>query len=148
MQGGWVPNRQEPKLPVQFYTTYQAYRPPATHSRRATCQEVDCKANREGWQLPVDISTDLGARQANYIRLFAGRSFTFVQYGDLVTFTFPPGQRCFAEHRVNVDKPTLYLKRGGDWRAATSDPIPMREADWVDDCANHQIGLAEHRERG
>lgn len=145
---GWTPFRLPPKLPVQAYQTYAAMRPLGSHTRRATCLEVDCAAQARGWTTQIDTATDLGRRQANYIRLKSGRSFTATEAGTLVTFTFPAGQRCFAEHRVNVDRPTIYLKRGGDWRATTSDPIVMHEDDWVDDFANHQDELADRLARG
>jgi hypothetical protein len=146
--GGWVPTRQPPRMPVQAYQTYAAFRPLSTHSRRATCAEVDCQANLKGWQTVIDTGTDLGRRQANYIRLKSGRAFQVTQDGDKVTFTFPPGQRCFADHRINLDKPTIYLKRGGDWRAETFPAQRMQEADWVDDFANHQQDLADKRQQG
>lgn len=143
-------NRPEPAMPVQAYQTYQAVRPTATHSRPATCKEVECRAHANGWKTTVDVSTPTGRRQANYIRMQSGRSFTAEQPGGgtLVTFTFPAGQRCFAEHRVNIERPTLYLRRGGDWRGTTFEAVRLKEADWVDDFANHQIKLAETMERG
>lgn len=140
--------RLDPKLPVNAYTTYQAVRPRSTHTRPATCKEIDCAAFHKGWQTRVDVATDLGRRQANYIRLRSGRHFTAVQTGTLVTFTFPPGQHCFAAHTVALDKPTIFLKRGGDWRATTTPAVRMSDRDWLDDFANHQLTLAEARERG
>lgn len=144
---GWVPFRLDPKMPVHAYQTYGITRPPGTHSRRATCAEVDCVASARGWSTKVDVSTDLGRRQANYIRLASGRSYTHSQKGTVVTFMFAAGQRCFAEHRVNVERPSLFLKRGGDWRAGW-DAVQMRDVDWVDDFANHQQDIAERIERG
>lgn len=140
--------RLDPALPVDAYTTYQAVRPRATHSRRATCREVDCQAYAKGWTTAVDVSTPLGRRQADYIRMQSGRHFAAEPDGDRVLFRFPPGQRCFAEHRVDVDRPTIFLRRGGDWRATTIAPVRMTERDWVDDFANHQNKLAETIEKG
>lgn len=145
---GWVPFRIEPKMPVGAYQTYQSVRPRATHSRPATCRDVDCQASLKGWRTKVDVSSPLGRKQAEYIRLKSGRSFSIMEAGDLVTFTFPPGQRCFAEHRINIERPTLYVKQGGDWRARTSEPVRMRDVDWIDDFANHQSGIADRIERG
>lgn len=142
-------NRIQPAMPVNAYQTYQAVRPTKTHTRVATCREVDCSAYANGWTTTVaDVSTDLGRRQANYIRLKSGRAYTAAQTGNAVTFTFPPGQKCFAEHRVDIDKPTIFLKRGGDWRAMTFEPVRLSAADWVDDFANHQSKLAETIEKG
>lgn len=143
-----TPFRLPPKLPVQAYQTYQIWSPVQTHTRRATCAEVECPASLKGWTTVIDVATPLGARQANYIRLASGRHFTATEAGTLVTFTFPAGQRCFAEHRVRLDRPELFLRRGGDWRAQTSEPVHLRAIDWIDDFANHQIGLAERIKRG
>lgn len=143
-----TPFRLPPKLPVQAYQTYQIWSPVRTHTRRATCAEVECEASLKGWRTVADVSTDIGRKRANYIRLASGRHFTVAQAGDVVTFTFPAGQRCFAEHRVALDRPALFLRRGGDWRAQTSEPVQFRAEDWVDDFANHQIDLAEAKKRG
>jgi hypothetical protein len=140
--------RFEPKMTPDAYQTYELRRPTATHTRAATCAEVDCEAHLKGWRTLVDLSTPVGRKQANYIRLSSGRHFTAVEEAGRVTFTFPAGQRCFAEHRVPIDRPTIYLKRGGDWRATTFEPSRMRSADWVDDFANHQSHLADLVERG
>lgn len=146
--GGWEPFRLEPRLPVQAYKTYQVARPAGTHDRRATCTEVDCAARLRGWLTEVDVSTPLGGRQANYIRLQSGRRFTHTQAGDLVSFTFPAGQDCFAEHRVGLDRPALFIVKGGDWRQQTAPSVRMRAEDWVDDFATHQQQIADHRRHG
>lgn len=140
--------RIDPKMPVQSYQTYQVVRPRATHSRPASCGEVDCKAYLNGWKTVIDVSTSIGRERANYIRLKSGRRFLAAQIGAAVTFTFPAGQKCFAEHRIEIDRPTIFLKRGGDWRATTFEPVILDERDWVDDFANHQAKLAETIERG
>lgn len=140
--------RLEPAMSPDAYTTYQAVRPTATHTRRVTCQEADCQAYANGWQTVIDVSTPLGRRQADYIRMRSGRHYTVTPDGDRVIFRFPPGQRCFAEHRADIDKPTIFLKRGGDWRASTLPAVRMSAADWVDDFATHQNELAETIEKG
>lgn len=148
MTTGWVPTRIPPKMPVQAYQTYQAVRPTQTHTKVVTCAQVDCQAAARGWVTLCDVSTEVGRARANYIRIHSGRSFTVQQAGDKVTFTFPAGQQCFTEHRVPIDKPTIYLKRGGDWRATTFDPQVMRLEDWIDDFANHQNNLADKIKEG
>lgn len=145
---GWVPFRIAPKMPVGAYQTYQSVRPRATHTRKATCLEVGCRAQQLGWATRIDVSTPLGRRQAAYIRMKSGRAFTVTGAEPTLTFTFPAGQTCFADHLVGVDRPALFIKQGGDWRAHTSPPVRMRAVDWVDDFANHQADLAEKIERG
>ncbi len=141
-------NRIQPAMPVQAYQTYQAVRPVKTHTRAGTCREVDCTAYANGWTTTIDVSTDLGRRQANYIRMRSGRAYTAAQAGDVVTFTFPPGQKCFTDHRVDIDKPTIYLMRGGDWRATTFEAQRFNQADWINHFAEHQAKLAETIEKG
>lgn len=140
--------RLTPKLPVQAYDTYALIRPVTSHTRRATCQEVNCGAHLRGWRTQVDLTTELGRRQANYIRLIAGRHYVTEENGDSVTFRFPAGQRCFTEHRMPLDRDPLFIKRGGDWRAYTSQAQPMRAADWIDDLHTNTDTLAEHKNRG
>lgn len=141
--------RITPKMPVQAYKTYSLRSPRATHTRKATCAEVNCQHQREGWVTRVDVGTELGARQANYIRLHSGRHFSVAEAGTLVTFTFTAGQTCFAEHRVPIDRPAFYVVRGGDWRANTGlIRRHLRGEDWVDDFATHQDKLATEINKG
>jgi hypothetical protein len=134
--------RPDPVAPVQAYQTYEA----TARTRPATCREVQCQAREKGWTTVVDLGTDLGRRQANYIRLRAGRAFTFTQAGDLVTFRFKLGQQCFRQHTLPIG--ALYVKRGGDWRATTSPARQMREADWIDDQQDTFDKIRTLRERG
>jgi hypothetical protein len=151
--------RIEPKLPAGAMKTYAILRPTSTHFRPATCAEVDCPQYLHGWRTVVDESTDLGARQAHYIRTQSGRSFheqrdrTGVGVLGAVTFTFGPGQMCFrtADHRVPVGRPELFVVREGDWRGnprRTEPRVHKRAADWVDDFANHQDRLATRLGQG
>lgn len=140
--------RINPALPVQSYKTYGIKAPIATHHRKATCREVNCSAYANGWRTVIDVSTDLGSKQANYIRLHSGRSFTWSQTESVVEFTFPAGQNCFAEHTVPLEREPIFLTRGGDWRAQTSEANVMRGEDWLDDCMNNQDKLKTIIERG
>jgi hypothetical protein len=134
--------RPDPVAPVQAYQTYEA----TAQTRPATCRDVQCEARAKGWQTVIDVSSMLGGRQANYIRLRSGRRFTVEQVGDRATFTFPAGQDCFRQHTLPVG--ALYVKRGGDWRATTSPARPMREADWIDDQQDTYDKIRTLRERG
>lgn len=137
--------RITPALPVQAMKTYQQLSPP----RPATCQEAGCEAYRGGWRTVVDESTDLGQAQAHYIRAESRRGFTEQRREDgLTEFTFTPGQRCFAQHRLPREGAERFLVRPGDWRGT---PGPVREhtrADfWLEDFAGHldQINTAIQR---
>lgn len=144
----WTPNRAPMRLPVTGYVTYRSAKPVKTHTREATCQEVDCQAYARGWKTHVDVRLPLGQRQVKYLRMHSGRKFTVSGVEPLLTFHFPAGQQCFAQHRVSNDRPPLYVKQGGDWRARTSEPVRMREIDWVDDFATHQQDLADKKLKG
>lgn len=144
-------NRLEPKMQPQAYKTYEIRRPLASHWRDASCAEVDCPAHLHGWSTRVDVSTELGARQANYIRLHSGRRFTVKEHGNLVIFTFGPGQRCFRPHRVPLEREPLYLVRRGDHRGdpTRSRPVTFRDGQsFVDDFGEHQTRLADRLDKG
>lgn len=139
-------------LGPEHYSTYGIRRPRATHSRPASCAEVECPNYLRGFVSVVDEATQLGQLQAAWIRGRAGRRFTESRDpAGLTRFTFPPEQPCFAEHRVQLERPALYVVAGGDWRG-NPRRIPVRRhanpRDWVDDFGEHQERLAEVRRRG
>lgn len=145
------PFRLDPALPVGAYKTYQVTAPIATHYRPAKCIEVDCQMQANGWVTPVDESTELGAMQALYIRNKSGRNYIEDRNHapGVTAFTFPPGQECFTQHQVPLERPALYIVRGGDWRGnPTGDVVRRKPDDWVDDFANHQQQLADKINQG
>lgn len=128
--------RITPALPVHAYKTYQQVSPP----RPATCAEAGCPNYLNGWRTIVDESTDLGQRQAAYIRTESRRGFSERRTtAGLTEFSFPAGQRCFARHRLPREGAERFLVRGGDWRGITT---PVREHTraefWLEDFAEHQ----------
>jgi len=140
-------NRPVPRLGPEYFRTYAILRPRATHFRKASCAEVNCPNRERGWKTVVDVSTTLGQGQANYVRLKSGLSFTVSQAGDIVTFVFYPGQNCFSEHMVPLDREPNFRKLDGDWRGYRSEPVVMRASDWLDDFGTHQERLVEQRRR-
>lgn len=146
------PFRLAPKIGAEHVKSYEIRAPRDTHFREGTCEEVECDAYRHGWKTAVDTSTELGARQAFYIRNTSRRHFTEEAYPDgRVIFTFSAGQRCFRAHLVPLEREPLYIVRDGDWRGnprGTEPRIHVRPEDWVDDFANHQSALADRIERG
>lgn len=145
-------NRIMPGLPAQAYKTYQIVAPPVSHWRPATCQEAGCGAYERGWQTRIDETTELGARQAHYIRKVAGRRFTVDRSVEgLTVFTFEAGQVCFQRHQVPLEREPFYFVRGGDFRGNPAGVQPFqhrRGEDWVDDFATHQDRIARQIERG
>lgn len=138
--------RIDPALPAGAYKTY-GIDAPSDVSVKAACEQVGCAARLHGWETAIDEATDLGRRQAEYIRTRAGRTFRESRTGEgLTVFRFDAGQRCFAEHRT---RPEVYTVRGGDWRVDFG-PIRThtRSTDWVEDFGDHQARLAEQIEKG
>lgn len=143
----------EPALPPHQRQTYSILAPRPTHFRKATCAEVECPDYLHGFRATIDERTDLGQAQAHYIRRESGRGFTEEHdEQDHTVFTFHPGQVCFnaADHQLRLDRPELYVIRGGDHRGnprgdvrRMSGPTP-----WVDDFGEHQQRLADKMQEG
>lgn len=144
--------RLDPQGPAEAYKTYHLAAPIQTHYRPATCGEVDCQQQANGWRTPVDESTDLGQRQAHYIRAEAGRRFTEERNeAGLTVFTFAAGQACFAQHQTSLDREPVFFVADGDWRGNPYGTRPYRHAnaaDWIEDFGGHQQDLADRIERG
>jgi hypothetical protein len=143
------PFRVAPKLPASERKTYTIKQ----HFRSATCAEVECEPWRNGWTSTFDVSTALGAEQADYVRARSGRAFTVAMIGaTLLQFTFKPGQPCFGRdaHRLPVERTPLFVVRDGDYRGNPrgTPAVRRRPQDWVEDFALHQGALAERRQRG
>lgn len=143
------PFRIEPVLPPQAMKTYQILAPVESHFRDATCAEADCPAFLHGWATAVNEATELGQRQAHYIRKLSGRAFVEARHeAGLTTFTFEAGQRCFGEHKVPLGRPEIFVVRDGDWRRSANPRRHANADDWVDDFATHQLRLADQIQRG
>ncbi|MFD6035721.1 hypothetical protein ACFWHF_14440 [Streptomyces griseoincarnatus] len=144
--------RIQPNLTAAEYKTYQIVAPLASHWRPATCEEVDCPAYTGGWVSRIDEQSELGQKQAHYIRKQAGRKFSEDRQPDgLTAFTFPPGQACFQQHQKRLERPELYVVRDGDWRGnplGTAPRTHSRPDHWVEDFAEHQERLARIIEKG
>jgi hypothetical protein len=140
------PFRIAPALPVGSYKTYQIRQPLNTHFRKATCAEVECPPHLKGWATRVPVISE----QADYIMNKSGRKFKRVVEDGMAVFTFYPGQSCFGEHVISLQRPQLFLVKDGDWRGNPSGRSRQhtRAADWVDDFATHQADLADKLEKG
>lgn len=151
--------RIEPLMAPAAYKTYSVVMPLATHWRPGTCDEAHCPDFVYGWRTVVDEATDLGRRQAHYIRhdQTRARAEERDETGLLTVFTFGPGQPCFVNpptgpgHQVPLQRDPRFLVRGGDWRGNPSGVGPRfhtRAEDWVDDFATHQQMLADQIGKG
>lgn len=144
------PFRLESAAPAQAFQTYALERIPGVHTRPATCEQADCKFNREGWETRVDVSTELGQQQAAYITRRSGRRYSMEREGDILTFVFTPGQQCFTQHQVSTELEPLYIVRGGDHRGNPTGfrRRHVRAVDWVEDMGEHLDKVREDKRRG
>jgi hypothetical protein len=143
--------RLDPVAPAAAYQTFQVAAPLSTHWRPGTCAEAGCTAHLHGWQTSVDETTDLGQRQAHYIRHDTTRRHTERRADTgLTVFAFEPGQTCFGgQHRIRLDREERFLIRGGDWRGnPRGDRRETTAAGWVDDFGEHQETLADQFGKG
>ena len=124
-------------LPASAYQTFGIVAPPATHTRPASCADVDCPHAVHGWATEVDETSTLGQMQAHYIRRESGRRFVEDRTPDgLTRFEFAAGQECFAEHRAPVSRPPVFLVRPGDARGnpfGTPARVHERPELWVEE---------------
>ncbi len=138
-------NRAAPALSPLAYQTF-AIASPADRQIPAACEQVLCEQRQFGWESHIDESTELGKRQARYIRTQSGRTFREAKSGTITVFKFASGQRCFREHHT---RPEVFYVHGGDWRQQTSAARQhTRAADWVEDFGLNQIRLRDARARG
>lgn len=87
-------------------TRFRIASPMSTHTRVATCEEVECSYNREGWKVRVEtlLPESVKAIKAS------GRSYKKVQVAPGETYLyFPSGQQCFTTHRVPLDRPEFFF---------------------------------------
>jgi hypothetical protein len=154
MQGAHVLRRVDPLMPAQFYKTYSVKAPLETHWRKATCEEVDCDGYRFGFVTTVDIGTDLGQKQYDFLTHDKKRSYSMQNVGDrLFKFVYAPGNICmnYADHRAPIGKPPLLLVVGGDWRGNPMHAPTIRHRtveNWTEDFSLHQGKLADNIKKG
>jgi hypothetical protein len=149
-------NRPAPVRRVDQMKTYGLSAPQATHYRRASCKEVECPNYANGWRSGFNVTEPEQANAARIVRLHSGRLFTVEELADSlgkvekVIFTFGPGQECFQQHRVALERdPVLYV-RDGDWRGNDTGfkHVFGSNTDWVDDFGEHQEKIKAAFEQG
>ncbi len=138
-----------PLAPPSAYKTFTILSPVETHWEDATCADVECAGHVHGWQTYTDETTELGERQAHYIRRMSGRSFSEERNEHGVTvFTFGAGQECFDVHKARTDRPQSFLVRPGDQRRYGTPYVYKRPDQWVDDFASNQVQLSNQQKKG
>lgn len=139
------------QLGAESFQTFQIVAPKDTHSVPATCEEVECEQYARGWMMKVDLGTELGQRQAYYIKYDSGRAYTYEQRDGLVTFTFRSGQKCFQEHRKAIERDPLFRVKGGDKRGnplGTPTRVHKKPEFWVEEFAENQQTIADAVKEG
>jgi hypothetical protein len=109
-----APQRNIPELPTQFHRTYSIRNRPGSF-RKATCAEVECEAYLNGWTFTVQELSE----KDYHLATNANRHFETVEVNkDRTLLVFPSGQPCFAagSHKIENDKPKIYLAGRGDFR--------------------------------
>jgi hypothetical protein len=152
-----------PSLPDRAYDTYGIVMPKTTHTRRARCEEVACDAHVHGWKTLLDTSIPQQRELARLVVKNEGnRRWTAEQAGHLVTFTFPAGQQCFAEHRVPLDRPPVFtLKNGKGFAPKWGDHVELhngaifipgtrtiRGEEWMERLGENQQAIIDAQKRG
>lgn len=149
LPNGALGQRIAPKLAPGAYRSFEVHSPIRTHYRDATCAEVECQHHLAGWISQFDRTTPQGKRWSEAIRR-SGRRYSVTEDGAQVTFTFPPGQQCFAApHKVPTGRPELFVVRDGDWRGnPTGRKTVTRPAEFVERMAENLGELERAAQRG
>ena len=117
--------RPEPSQPVHRTVTYAVKSPRSTHTRPATCEEAGCKAFLRGFTVTLPVGSD---RIEHLKRAMRGEEDGIKRLdarverdGGIVHVHFAKGTACMGatRHRVSLNRPELYVVRGGDWRGST-----------------------------
>lgn len=138
----------KPQGDPRFMRTFQITAPIASHYRVGTCEESGCLAHHNGWKSLIDESSSLGQQQANYIRKHARRKYTEQKDPNGKTeFVFEAGQTCFAQHKVPLERPALYIVKDGDFRGNPTgfSRRHTKPEHWVEDFSEHQDRVARDR---
>lgn len=116
------PVNRDPKvtaLPAHQMRSFELKQPLDTHFRTATCEEVNCTQQLNGFMIACDPNSDMGKQMIYAIENVpaAKRSYTkAVNATGFVEYTFPPGQRCFRPHRTPIGHDPIPIVRDGDFR--------------------------------
>lgn len=144
------PFRIAPLMAPQAYRTYAVVSPLPTHWRKATCAEVDCPHYLKGWGVRVENCTPDLLHTART----SGRRFREVHVSEGENWlAFEAGQPCFqaARHVKQIDRPPLFLVRGGDHRTTATGSTTGQQLsadNWVDNFREHQQRIADEIEKG
>lgn len=145
--------RIEPNMPVHSYKTYGMSMPLSTHWVPATCEQVECAPFLNGWVTTIDLATELGKKQYDYLTHDKTRACKQERLpGTLVKFTYSPGNSCFSkgDHKLPLGRAASFYTRGGDWRGNPGGDrrVHAKAEDWIEDFSENQDRLNDLIERG
>jgi len=148
-------NRLAPNAGPENFKTFERRAPLSSHWRKATCEEVLCDDYVHGFVLTIDLSTDLGQRQYDYVKHDGSRSCSIHRSGmNMLSCVYRPGNAGFKpthDHRIPIGRPAIFLVAEGDFRGNPRG-IPVRVhrtgVDWADEFATHQDKVVTLLQRG
>jgi len=135
-------NRMPVNGPASLYTTFGIRAPKSSHWAPATCEEVNCPYQARGFKVSVDEAKVIGQQNAVALRKDTQRSpkESRDEFG-MTIFEYPPGTRCMGEHTKRLDKPELFIVKGGDHRGnpkGTATRTHTKPEFWVEEFAEVQ----------
>lgn len=140
------------RLGAESFQTFQIQAPKDTHTVPATCEDVECGQYANGWRMVLDLTTELGQKQAYYIKHHSGRAYKAISLVDgLATYEFRSGQLCFQEHRQSIERPPIFRVKGGDQRGnplRSPTRVHKKPEFWVEEFAENQDKIATAIEKG
>ena len=143
-----------PDVPLSAYKTYRIASPHATHSRPATCAEVNCEQYSNGWMIPKSVVTeqvmhDLKVGRWRFREIDLTGLDQSPQQG--VFLMFEAGQPCLAAstHRVSLERPEIYrVGRGRGVAFSARNSTVLTPENWLDDFWHNQDRLQTLANRG
>ncbi len=123
------------------HKTYSLAQPTATHTRKASCEEVNCAHFLDGWTYDT---RHLDERLWRAIQQ-SGKRFRREVLLGVEYLVFYPGQQCFAEHRVPNDREPFYLLTHHARRMNLRTATKFTPDNWVNDFAEHQEIIKKER---
>ena len=136
-----------PLMGPYSYQTYAIRAPLQTHTRSATCEEVDCKYWRDGWTFRwLDLT-----EQEQYLVTHTRRRYRVIDFNGEKYLAFDPGQPCFnsGSHRLSLDRPLFYYTGQGDRRVFTTRKAEKLKPDsWRDRFGEQLTNLRDEINKG
>jgi hypothetical protein len=128
--------------PRQYIKRHMVQTP--DHFYTAECREAKCPHYEFGWTTTINEQTDLGKRQARYIRKDARRKFIESKTdAGLTVFLFEAGQRCFQTHKLQTGEAPIKLVTAPDGRK-----IRQETNRWIYEANEEVYRFEEFKKRG